>query len=103
MRLARAPYYTLLWTICCPSVLFKLPSYGFSYWLFLRNFVVATVFFCAIMLFFRIKLVLKSGLLLSQTNTSVANSLGTHFLSQISLIFLDMLNVYRYCPIHLYL
>lgn len=31
-----------------------------------------------------------------QTNTSVASSLGTYFLSQISLIFLDMLNVYRY-------
>ncbi|CAK7340105.1 unnamed protein product [Dovyalis caffra] len=30
-----------------------------------------------------------------QTNTSVASSLGTYFLSQISLIFLDMLNVYR--------
>ncbi|KAA3483867.1 Exportin-1 [Gossypium australe] len=29
------------------------------------------------------------------TNTSVASSLGTYFLSQISLIFLDMLNVYR--------
>ncbi|KAG6750964.1 hypothetical protein POTOM_045479 [Populus tomentosa] len=31
----------------------------------------------------------------NQTNTSVASSLGTYFLSQISLIFLDMLNVYR--------
>lgn len=31
-----------------------------------------------------------------QTNTSVATSLGTYFLPQISLIFLDMLNVYRY-------
>ncbi|KAF9670475.1 hypothetical protein SADUNF_Sadunf13G0072900 [Salix dunnii] len=30
-----------------------------------------------------------------QTNTSAASSLGTYFLSQISLIFLDMLNVYR--------
>uniref|UniRef100_M4CQ93 Importin N-terminal domain-containing protein n=1 Tax=Brassica campestris TaxID=3711 RepID=M4CQ93_BRACM len=30
-----------------------------------------------------------------QTNTSAATSLGTDFLSQISLIFLDMLNVYR--------
>uniref|UniRef100_A0A6N2MYU8 Exportin-1 C-terminal domain-containing protein n=1 Tax=Salix viminalis TaxID=40686 RepID=A0A6N2MYU8_SALVM len=30
------------------------------------------------------------------TNTSAASSLGTYFLSQISLIFLDMLNVYRY-------
>lgn len=36
-----------------------------------------------------------------QTNTSVATSLGTHFLSQISLIFLDMLNVYRYCALYL--
>lgn len=31
-----------------------------------------------------------------QTNTSVATSLGTYFLSQITTIFLDMLNVYRY-------
>jgi len=31
-----------------------------------------------------------------QTNTSVASSLGTYFLPQITLIFLDMLNVYRY-------
>ena len=38
---------------------------------------------------------LFSGLPL-QTNTSVASSLGTYFLAQISLIFLDMLNVYRY-------
>ncbi|XP_017241858.1 protein EXPORTIN 1A isoform X1 [Daucus carota subsp. sativus] len=30
-----------------------------------------------------------------QTNTSAAASLGTYFLSQISLIFLDMLSVYR--------
>ncbi|KAF8051123.1 hypothetical protein N665_1793s0009 [Sinapis alba] len=30
-----------------------------------------------------------------QTNTRVATSLGTHFLSQISLIFLDMLNIYK--------
>ncbi|GJS17218.1 protein exportin 1A, partial [Tanacetum coccineum] len=30
-----------------------------------------------------------------QTNTSAATSLGTHFLSQISLIFLDMLNIYK--------
>ncbi|KAF5183651.1 Exportin 1a, partial [Thalictrum thalictroides] len=29
------------------------------------------------------------------TNTSVATSLGTYFSSQISLIFLDMLNSYR--------
>ncbi|KAB2094340.1 hypothetical protein ES319_A02G150700v1 [Gossypium barbadense] len=32
---------------------------------------------------------------IKKTNTSVANSLGTYLLSQISLIFLDMLNVYR--------
>ncbi|KAF7836515.1 protein EXPORTIN 1A [Senna tora] len=31
----------------------------------------------------------------NQTNTSVASSLGTYFLPQISVIFLDMLNVYR--------
>jgi len=31
-----------------------------------------------------------------QTNTSVASSLGPHFFPQISLIFLDMLTVYRY-------
>ncbi|KAG2375540.1 Protein EXPORTIN [Vigna angularis] len=31
----------------------------------------------------------------AQTNTSVASSLGTYFLPQITLIFLDMLNVYR--------
>lgn len=38
-----------------------------------------------------------------QTNTSVASSLGTYFLPQISLIFLDMLNVYRYCYfVHVY-
>ncbi|CAH8336370.1 unnamed protein product [Eruca vesicaria subsp. sativa] len=30
-----------------------------------------------------------------QTNTRVATSLGTHFISQISLIFLDMLNIYK--------
>uniref|UniRef100_A0A6N2N007 Exportin-1 C-terminal domain-containing protein n=1 Tax=Salix viminalis TaxID=40686 RepID=A0A6N2N007_SALVM len=33
--------------------------------------------------------------LIFETNTSAASSLGTYFLSQISLIFLDMLNVYR--------
>lgn len=37
-----------------------------------------------------------------QTNTSVASALGTYFLSQISLIFLDMLNVYR-CAFHCFL
>lgn len=31
-----------------------------------------------------------------QTNTSVANSLGPFFFPQISVIFLDMLTVYRY-------
>ncbi|KAF9624497.1 hypothetical protein IFM89_011540 [Coptis chinensis] len=39
--------------------------------------------------------VIKTVLNILQTNTSVATSLGTYFLSQISLIFLDMLNVYR--------
>lgn len=39
--------------------------------------------------------VIKTVLNILQTNTSVASSLGTFFLSQISLIFLDMLNVYR--------
>lgn len=34
--------------------------------------------------------------LMLQTNTSAASSLGQPFLSQISLIYLDMLNVYRY-------
>ncbi|PON41471.1 Coatomer beta subunit [Parasponia andersonii] len=39
--------------------------------------------------------VIRTVLNILQTNTSVATSLGTYFLSQISLIFLDMLNVYR--------
>ncbi|CAB4302171.1 unnamed protein product [Prunus armeniaca] len=39
--------------------------------------------------------VIRTVLNILQTNTSVASSLGTFFLSQISLIFLDMLNVYR--------
>ncbi|KAK4789346.1 hypothetical protein SAY86_020665 [Trapa natans] len=39
--------------------------------------------------------VIRHVLNILQTNTSVASSLGTFFLSQISLIFLDMLNVYR--------
>ncbi|XP_058082401.1 protein EXPORTIN 1A-like [Magnolia sinica] len=39
--------------------------------------------------------VIKTVLNILQTNTSVASALGTYFLSQISLIFLDMLNVYR--------
>ncbi|KAL0691952.1 hypothetical protein Bca4012_091632 [Brassica carinata] len=38
---------------------------------------------------------IRTVLSILQTNTRVATSLGTHFLSQISLIFLDMLNVYR--------
>ncbi|CAE5965940.1 unnamed protein product [Arabidopsis arenosa] len=39
--------------------------------------------------------VIRTVLNILQTNTRVATSLGTFFLSQISLIFLDMLNVYR--------
>uniref|UniRef100_A0A6N2K5A2 Exportin-1 C-terminal domain-containing protein n=1 Tax=Salix viminalis TaxID=40686 RepID=A0A6N2K5A2_SALVM len=39
--------------------------------------------------------VIRTVLNILQTNTSAASSLGTYFLSQISLIFLDMLNVYR--------
>ncbi|CAN0898072.1 Protein EXPORTIN 1A [Linum grandiflorum] len=39
--------------------------------------------------------VIRTVLNILQTNTSVANSLGTYFLPQITLIFLDMLNVYR--------
>ncbi|CAK9172472.1 unnamed protein product [Ilex paraguariensis] len=39
--------------------------------------------------------VIRAVLNILQTNTSVASSLGTYFLSQISVIFLDMLNVYR--------
>ncbi|PRQ60684.1 putative armadillo-like helical protein [Rosa chinensis] len=39
--------------------------------------------------------VIRTVLNILQTNTSVASSLGTFFLTQISLIFLDMLNVYR--------
>ncbi|XP_010506498.1 PREDICTED: protein EXPORTIN 1B [Camelina sativa] len=39
--------------------------------------------------------VIRTVLNILQTNTRVATSLGTNFLSQISLIFLDMLNVYR--------
>ncbi|KAL0321673.1 UNVERIFIED_CONTAM: protein EXPORTIN 1A [Sesamum calycinum] len=39
--------------------------------------------------------VIRAVLNILQTNTSVASSLGTYFLPQISLIFLDMLNVYR--------
>ncbi|KAJ0013225.1 hypothetical protein Pint_21791 [Pistacia integerrima] len=39
--------------------------------------------------------VIRTVLNILQTNTSVASSLGTFFLSQISVIFLDMLNVYK--------
>ncbi|WVZ12821.1 hypothetical protein V8G54_017351 [Vigna mungo] len=39
--------------------------------------------------------VIRNVLNILQTNTSVASSLGTYFLPQITLIFLDMLNVYR--------
>lgn len=39
--------------------------------------------------------VIKTVLNILQTNTSVASSLGTYFFTQISLIFLDMLTVYR--------
>lgn len=39
--------------------------------------------------------VIKAVLNILQTNTSAATSLGTYFFPQISLIFLDMLNVYR--------
>ncbi|CAI9774234.1 unnamed protein product [Fraxinus pennsylvanica] len=39
--------------------------------------------------------VIRAVLNILQTNTSAASSLGTYFLSQITLIFLDMLNVYR--------
>ncbi|KAH9727968.1 protein EXPORTIN 1A [Citrus sinensis] len=39
--------------------------------------------------------VIRTVLNILQTNTSVASALGTFFLSQISVIFLDMLNVYN--------
>ncbi|GFY81813.1 exportin 1A [Actinidia rufa] len=39
--------------------------------------------------------VIRAVLNILQTNTSAASALGTYFLSQISLIFLDVLNVYR--------
>nr|XP_043615011.1 protein EXPORTIN 1A [Erigeron canadensis] len=39
--------------------------------------------------------VIRTVLNILQTNTSVASSLGTYFLPQITLIFLDMLNVYK--------
>ncbi|ESW29035.1 hypothetical protein PHAVU_002G038500 [Phaseolus vulgaris] len=39
--------------------------------------------------------VIRNVLNILQTNTSVASSLGTYFLPQITLIFLDVLNVYR--------
>ncbi|KAL8233051.1 hypothetical protein R6Q57_002829 [Mikania cordata] len=39
--------------------------------------------------------VIRTVLNILQTNTSAASALGTHFLPQITLIFLDMLNVYK--------
>ncbi|KAK1366356.1 Importin N-terminal domain-containing protein [Heracleum sosnowskyi] len=45
--------------------------------------------------FLKDQVVARAVLNILQTNTSVAASLGTFFLPQISLIFLDMLNVYR--------
>ncbi|KAL7584746.1 protein EXPORTIN 1A [Lactuca sativa] len=39
--------------------------------------------------------VIRTVLNILQTNTSAATALGTHFLPQITLIFLDMLNVYK--------
>ncbi|KAG9133939.1 hypothetical protein Leryth_004637 [Lithospermum erythrorhizon] len=39
--------------------------------------------------------IIKAVLNILQTNTSVASSLGTFFLTQITIIFLNMLNVYR--------
>jgi exportin-1 len=45
--------------------------------------------------FLKDQVVIRTVLNILQTNTSAATSLGTYFLSQISLIFLDMLNVYR--------
>ncbi|KAG1365339.1 putative Exportin-1 [Cocos nucifera] len=39
--------------------------------------------------------IIRTVLNILQTNTSVASSLGTYFFPQISLIFLDMLTVYR--------
>eukprot|EP00252_Welwitschia_mirabilis_P021495 TRINITY_DN552_c0_g1_i3.p1 TRINITY_DN552_c0_g1~~TRINITY_DN552_c0_g1_i3.p1 ORF type:complete len:860 (+),score=155.81 TRINITY_DN552_c0_g1_i3:174-2582(+) len=39
--------------------------------------------------------IIRTVLNILQTNTSVASSLGTFFLPQITLIYLDMLNVYR--------
>ncbi|KVI07543.1 Armadillo-like helical, partial [Cynara cardunculus var. scolymus] len=40
--------------------------------------------------------VIRTVLNILQTNTSAATALGTYFLPQITLIFLDMLNVYKY-------
>jgi hypothetical protein len=56
---------------------------------------------CALHFSIKLRLLIEKGIFALQTNTSVATSLGTHFLSQISLIFLDMLNVYRYCSLHI--
>jgi exportin-1 len=46
--------------------------------------------------FLKAQEVVRAVLNILQTNTSVASALGQAFLSQISLIYLDMLNVYRY-------
>ncbi|KAJ7563170.1 hypothetical protein O6H91_03G099000 [Diphasiastrum complanatum] len=45
--------------------------------------------------FLKAQEVIRAVLNILQTNTSVASALGQSFLSQISLIYLDMLNVYR--------
>jgi exportin-1 len=45
--------------------------------------------------FLKAQEVVRAVLNILQTNTSVASALGQAFLSQISLIYLDMLNVYR--------
>ena len=45
--------------------------------------------------------VIRTMLNILQTNASVATSLGTYFLSQITRIFLDMLNVSE-CTVSLY-
>ncbi|KAJ7564270.1 hypothetical protein O6H91_02G010300 [Diphasiastrum complanatum] len=45
--------------------------------------------------FLKAQEVVRAVLNILQTNTSVASALGQPFLSQISLIYLDMLNVYR--------
>ena len=42
--------------------------------------------------------VIKNVQNILQTNVSVCTSLGHPFLSQMSRIYTDMLNFYRYCP-----